>query len=242
MNINHDDLSRLYKAYLKAQTPGSEAHCPRASDIWLFFDRHVGKLKKRNILRHIRSCGCCAEDFQIFHEFYKETDQFEIDIGNWISRNEAKSANKSRNRKASFINSPLLRWGIIGSICALIAIGVFSIYRSAHLIDSSSERTSKNAQPEILLISPANQSIVTKDALRFHWRNDPLSDAYVLELFDESLTRIWKSQLVIENEISVPMEIRDRLGIPAKYLWMVTGYRRSGQFIESALGVFRIIQ
>jgi hypothetical protein len=242
MNINHDDLSRLYRAYLKTRPPKTGELCPGPRNIWLFFDPKTRKRQKTRILRHVGKCACCAEDFQIIGEIHRETVNFLKEIENLTGMDKTKATRESCFQGKSKEYSPRFRWAIIGSITILLALVGAMIFRAKYSVSSYHESMRKEFQPDILLISPANQSVIKRDLLRFRWSKDPLSDAYVVELFDESLSRIWKSQLVSETELIAPREIRNALELSNRYLWMVTGYRRSGQNIESALSVFQIIQ
>ena len=77
-----------------------------------------------------------------------------------------------------------------------------------------------------------------KSLLKFRWVEIKDSDYYIVELYDETLLPIWRSEKIFNNEIDLPKQILDRLVKNKKYFWMLTAYFPDGKKIESRLEYF----
>jgi len=72
----------------------------------------------------------------------------------------------------------------------------------------------------------------------FCWKDKDTSRVYIVELFDDSLRPLWRSDRVGGTSISLSAE-RAALLVPGNmYFWMVTAYSSGTSAVESDLQEF----
>ncbi|UCC40681.1 MAG: hypothetical protein JSV96_04340, partial [Candidatus Aminicenantes bacterium] len=92
---------------------------------------------------------------------------------------------------------------------------------------------------QIHLIEPINKKC-SKSSLIFKWNFVKNSEYYVLELFDDTLYPVWKSQKIFKAQATLPLEISNRLKKDKAYFWMVIAFLNHGKKIESRLEKFTL--
>ena len=145
-------------------------------------------------------------------------------------------------RRAGEPNGGWKRWQfaflMAGSF--ILAAALFVFLRTGPFSARPPDDARAQARPAVELLRPVRDAVVPKKELCFLWRKNESIDAYVLELFDVSLGRIWKSDVVEKPEIVPPPGVLASLRGGGSYFWMITGYDPSGRTIESDLRGFRI--
>ncbi|MCJ7579249.1 MAG: hypothetical protein MUP98_01800, partial [Candidatus Aminicenantes bacterium] len=91
----------------------------------------------------------------------------------------------------------------------------------------------------IKLIQPTHNK-ATKAPIVFHWKNMENAEYYILELFDNTLFPIWKSQKIPKNRAPLPNDIMESLSPGKSYYWFITGFFPGNGKIESSLEQFQI--
>jgi hypothetical protein len=120
----------------------------------------------------------------------------------------------------------------------IFIIGVVLISLFVHNI--SEERKYRGTESQAVTLITPNKKAILKKQLEFEWKHVKNSDYFILEIFDESLYPIWKSDKVTVNHTVLSTEITDRLLKQKTYYWMVTAFLSDGKTIESRLQNFVI--
>ena len=124
---------------------------------------------------------------------------------------------------------------------SIIAAALFIFFHIVPLPQRGPDLIRDHPQIGIALIEPASGSSLRRGELRFRWEKKGLVDAYILELFDSSLARIWRSDVLIEPGFVFPPPFLAALSSGKPYFWMVTGYDQNGRAVESELYGFKIL-
>ncbi|MGB3862991.1 MAG: hypothetical protein WBF32_04890 [Candidatus Aminicenantaceae bacterium] len=229
MKISHRDLKELYRDYLKDKPPVSRAECPSPQDITDCLRGESSKNRRNRIIDHIFQCAYCHEEFEFALEIIREEEKFIDDLSTIIKEN-----NHGKKKKYFQLHPFRPAW-IYGFI---FIIGVVLISLFVHNI--SEEHKYRGAESySVTLITP-NKKTVLKTQLEFEWKHVQNLDYFILEIFDESLYPIWKSDKITINHTLLSDEITNRLLKQKTFYWMVTAFLSDGKTIESRLQDFVI--
>ena len=91
--------------------------------------------------------------------------------------------------------------------------------------------------PSLQLIEPVGKKL-KKTVLKFRWVEIKESEYYVIEIFDETLLSVWRSNKIYNNHFSPPEKLVDNLLKNKTYFWMLTAYFPDGRKIESRVEQF----
>ncbi len=217
MRIDDDQLRELFRGYAASRRPLTRKGCPSPEALASSFEPSASVRKKKRVIDHISGCPFCREEFMMVFEIRK--------------REPARLGARSQGRSVR----PLL-WQYA---CVLLGLGLVmtSFFVAVHQKEMST--VERSAETGITLLDPkADQSL--SGPLVFRWRGRSASDYYILELFDDALLPIWKSDKVQELQIPLPPGIYAGLRPGQSYFWMVTAFLRGTKTDESRLGRFII--
>jgi hypothetical protein len=240
MNISHKELCELYKAYLHGRTPLSRRECQGTRKLWRSFDKRIPERRKTKTLNHLGNCAECSNDFIAILELKRATNSLESDIQQWHTEGKR----EIRERLPPHVQKALRpkRWQVASILagCSIALLGLFLLLHFPPTTSQPSEIIRENQRFKIDLLRPPNDSVLRKDGLIFQWKYNEHADSYILEIFDESLSRIWKSEVITVDKTMPPSDILEMLKNGSKYYWMVTGFDENGRSIESGLSGFSI--
>ena len=229
MKISHRDLKELYRDYLEDKPPVSRAKCPSTQDIADCLRGESSKNRRNQIIDHIFQCASCHEEFEFALEIIREEEKFIHDLSTIIKE-------KNHGKKNKFFQfQPFHPAWIYGFI---FIMGVVLISLFVHNI--SEERTYRGAESHSVTLITPNKKTILITQLEFEWKHVLNSDYFILEIFDESLYPIWKSDKITINHTLLSEEITNRLLKQKTYYWMVTAFLSDGKTIESRLQDFVI--
>jgi len=246
MNINDKDLQRLYKAYVMDKIPSSRKDCPSLKRIIDIFSPNSSQKQKTKIIEHITHCAHCAQEFDFILQIFRR----ELSLTNRIdhllaTEKEIISVNKESDpihsppKKEQRLFFPRLLWKFAASLIAVVLI-IFSLFllsiKNPFQFFAKKEDRGKNISL-IHLIEPVDKKF-SKSSLVFKWSEFKNAKYYKLELFDETLLRIWESPKIYNIQCTPPYEIAKKLTAKKSYFWMVTGFSPEGKQVESKLEEF----
>ena len=240
MKIKNKDLMKLYKAHIMENVPPSRKNCPPSKEIISFFRSRTSEKQRSKIIDHITKCSSCAQEFEFMLQTQREEGKLIDDIRKILQTKENMTLNKTRVDK-KIINSsggrklffPKLSWKY-----ALVLAGVAIIVSTFFVFQNSGKREYRGSDlNRVHLIEPISGKYSTS-LLVFKWSKFKDSEYYILELFDETLFQIWKSNRMIKNKAILPAEVAKRLNINKTYFWMVTAFLPDGEKIESEIEEF----
>jgi len=240
MKIKHNDLQKLYKAYLVDRVPQSRKNCPHPKEIINFFNSRLNENKISRLIDHITNCFYCAQEFEFIIQTLREQEKLSEQIGNLL-RSENFRMKTEKRIKENVLSSatkkrfffPVLPWKyILPFLVAAIIISALILFQATEKIEYRDESI-----PQINLIEPVNGKYFKSSSL-FKWTEIKNSSYYILEIFDETLYPVWESNKISKNYSILPEEALKKLSKNKTYFWMVTAYLSNGRKIESILEEF----
>ena len=229
MRISHKDLKELYRNYLEDKLPSSRAKCPLPEDITACLRGESSKKRRNQIIDHIHYCAYCHEEFEFALETLRAEKKFIYDLDTIFQEKKCRKKNiliQLLPFRPSWLYSLIIITGVV--IITLLV---------KNITDEHKYRGTES--PSIMLITP-NKKITLKGQLKFEWEDVQNTDYYILEIFDESLYPIWRSNKITNNYSSLPEEIIRGFLKNKTYYWMVTAFISDGKTIESRLKDFII--
>jgi len=206
------------------------------------FGKRTRERTKSRLLGHIGQCSYCYEDFRSLLEIRRAMSNLESEIE--LSRDLSIPAASATGRAVQKAGAARKRWqfAFLAAGGSIVAAVLFIIVNIVPRPPQGSDLIRDHPQIGIALIEPASGISLRKGELRFRWEKKGLADAYVLELFDSSLARIWKSGVLFVTSHVLPPTILVALQSGKSYFWMVTGYDQNGRTVESELYGFKILE
>lgn len=234
MNITHKNVCDLYRAYLDSKVPPSRKNCLSPEELLKFFHPKTGNRRKTRIIDHLSRCALCAREFELVLQIKRGEENLSRDIGTWL-----KSCNSHPKTRRNLWRNILLpqafwKYAMIFFAVILLSTSIFILVNKKPVLPLKTPGERENHLPGIQLIEPVKGNY-TKSRLLFRWEKHTLTDFYVLELYDEALSLLWRSPRLSHNLYSVPGDVMERLSCPKTYLWMVTAHTKTGGTIESPL-------
>ncbi|NOR11713.1 MAG: hypothetical protein GQ545_00505 [Candidatus Aminicenantes bacterium] len=225
MKISHKDLKGLYKSYLEDRLPVSRAKCPSPQDITACLRGEGLKNRRNRIIDHIFQCAYCHEEFEFILKTIREEKKFIHDLSSITKEKKHREKNKFFYQLLPL--HPAWMYGLI------FITGVVMI--SLLVKNISEERKYRGTESRSVTLITPNKKTTLKTQLEFEWKHVQNSDYFILEIFDESLYPIWKSDKITVNHTLLSEEITNRLLKQKTYYWMVTAFLSDGKTIESRL-------
>jgi hypothetical protein len=242
MKIKNKDLMKLYKAHIMENVPHSRKNCPPSKEIIRFFRSRTSEKQRSKIINHITKCSSCAQEFEFMLQTQREEEKLIDEIGRFLQTEEnialikkrvdKKINHGSEERKLFF---PRLSWKY-----ALVLSGVAIIISTLLVFQNLRKREYRGPDlNRVHLIKPINGKY-SKALLVFKWNELKDSEYYIIELFDETLYLIWKSNKISKSQTILPAEVAKSLNINKAYFWMVTAFMPDGKKIESEIEEFSL--
>ena len=243
MKINLKDLQSIYKAYISENTPISRKNCPSFKKLISSFTSTTSKKHKINIVNHVTNCYFCFQEFQFIFYILRFERKLNKDLHKLLFTKKSQSYTKKTAQKSIFKPEKqkkflqfLLKWKYVYLLLGvIILISTLIIFQN---LKNKEYRTIDFRQ--INLIEPLNERY-SKSSLLFKWKEFKNSNYYILELFDESLLPVWKSEKIFKDFISLPNEIIEKLDENKTYYWMITAFLHNGKKVESNMEKFIVI-
>ncbi len=238
MKINDDDLKKIYKSYVLTRTPLSRQACPSSEQILKIFMDSGIKTEKERIVDHISNCSSCVQEFDAFLEIARHEEKLTREIEELL-RDEAGPffIVKKNSQKIIKRFSPVWRFAL-ASVILVSLVGVFFLVIKGPIFNRMSEKRGIKAG-QIRLLEPRLDR-ASQPPLVFRWDEIEGRDFYVVELFDESLSPLWKSAKIFDTSLRLPSYIEKQLNKGGSYFWMVTVFFTNGLVRESHLEEFKI--
>ncbi len=236
MNLNDEELRRLYRSYIAFKDADNRGGCPSLEKLVSFFESSSRTRKKMKIIDHVTNCSSCAREFEFLLELQRYQKKMIQEI------REAQPAESlppflltSRLRSSRRLK---LFWKISSALVgmALVIVSLVTIVQKLRREDQI--RTTRSS---VRILQPKPNQRVTLPLI-FKWQAIAGAESYILELYDESLLPIWKSPKISSTLLLLPENISSQLNTSSQYSWMITAYGHNNKLTESALLQFKIVQ
>jgi len=244
LKINLKELQTIYNASISDKIPISRKNCPPLRKIISFFKKRTSEKQKTKLIDHVTNCYFCAREFQLILNILRNEKKFKSELETLLfPKNSNLSMNtqiKGRTFRLREKEKPLIlifNWRylflFIGTVIIILSVIFFKNQTNKEIRGIDSQR--------IHLLEPLNGKY-SKSQLVFKWNEFKGSNYYVLEIFDETLLLIWKSNKIITNSNFLPDKIVQNLKTNKTYFWMVTAFLPNGRKIESNLQKFIFLE
>jgi hypothetical protein len=232
MNLNDEDLRRLYRSYIALKDPDNRLGCPSLEKLVLFFESSSRIRKKMKIIDHVTNCSSCAREF----EFLLELQRYEKKMIQEVRESQSAESLPPFLFRSSQRMRLLWRFSSVLIGIALVIVSLATIVQKLGREDQT-----RAARSFVRLIQPKSNQRVTLPLI-FKWQGIAGAESYVLELYDESLLPIWKSTAIPATSFILPRAIASQLQLNRPYYWLVTVYGHNEKLAESNLSLFAISQ
>jgi hypothetical protein len=228
MNVDFRVLQEMHRLAAADETSGSDDPCPPAEQILrLCAGREFFRKDARRVTDHLARCASCAAEAQAFLRTMQEMENTIDEFG--------RIAPRRLRPKRVRITVP--RW--LPRPVFVVSIAVLLIGLSAMFLmrTKATQAVWRGSSPEVHLLSPGQESLESA-GWEFTWRAFPGAEAYYVEIFDSTGSRVWKSARVSESRITFPEERRPALMPGETYFWTASAVLKNGAIAKSRLMEF----
>ena len=230
MKIDHEEMKTLYEVYIAEKTPQKGKDCPSPEMIFSLFHPNTTESIRNETLAHVLECSHCTKGFQLILSTLREEKKFINDIEAVFKPGKKEYKKKKRSKSFLFRISWKYAFFLIGA--AIIAVVFMLNISNIHVYRGTNHKS-------ISLISPLDQHYL-KSNLLFEWETVENANCFIIEIFDESLYPIWKSEKITGNRMNLPRDALAKLDSSKMYYWLVTAFMPNDLILESQLQKFEI--
>ena len=234
MKIDKMEIRKIIQDLPFEKTSEIKKTCPSPKKLTALLRFELSDRKRSKVIDHLSDCSTCAQEIKFINEILMAEKNF---------NNEAAQIVKRRNlaaRKKGLFNkfpSPKLSWSSM-SFAALLGIIILST-SMFFLLKTNKPAVERDSILQLNHISPDDVSLSLSELI-FQWENIPDSDYYMVEVFDDSLDFVWRSERIIENKVIPSTELKGLLKQNTTYYWMVTSFLKNGKQVESDIATFNL--
>lgn len=237
MRINDDDLKRIFKSYILTRTPLSRQACPSSEEISNIFIDSGLKAEKEKIIDHVTNCSYCVQEFDVLLEIFRQEKKLVEEINLFLKNEEGPSPVSKKNVKKTIQFALAWKFTLASAIVLVLAGAIFLITNGPIFNKKTEKRGGKPGQINLLEPHPDRAS---ETPLLFRWDEIGGRDYFIIEIFDESLSPLWKSGKIFETSFRLPPDVERQMQSGKSYFWMITAFFTNGLTRESHLEEFRI--
>lgn len=192
--------------------------------------KKIFSFKKKKILRHVLECPSCNQKLKTMAELHRSGEKIVTAALPLLQKTEKK---RMRFSLLSFFSRPA-RIVVTFSIIILFgSLGYVLFFKSDKMVLRSVGPT------DSVFLHADKVKRSDDDSLLFNWKMLDSADHYVLEIFKEDLTLLWRSEHINTNTFKLPAQVYLRLERKKKYYWSITAYIKNGSSVESELMVIK---
>lgn len=192
------------------------------------------------VIDHIFKCTECRQKFESLKAFYAEGQKLiegkedihltDSEVEELNSRMENRvSGTKMQSRR------PFLKYILPLAATFLLVLG--SIWVMQNPEQTSTHRG--NGNEKVRVVSPKAEYRGTQ--LKFVWESQENVKCYMVKLYNEELTPIWKSNKIQQTFVKLPQTKFDKMKKNKLYFWRVMVYYSNGDKDKSPLQDFKIV-
>jgi len=214
MKTNLIQMSEFLHSSLDERRVEPAAGCPSPSDLVQLVIQGLGKSSRAKIMMHVSNCASCAQEVRSILRLSREIDKLtgKVEAIQGCPQPEALG---ERRRVAPLLS----RRAAVAALAGLAGVAFITL-AVIKLADRPVERGM--AGPQIRLLSPNQAVLPSVSEIRFRWKAVPKAKGYIVELFDKSLARVWRSGTIPDTGIDLPAEAQGSVHAGETYFWRVT--------------------
>lgn len=232
MKINNEELRKIFRSHILTKISLSTQTCPLTEEIAAIFSVPGSGEEKEHIIDHIVNCSICVREFEAFLEILRHENNLVDEIDGLFRKGIF--GRPFRPKKTRKKGTYLLFWRV-GLATTLAAVFLAMIILTGGIPIGNKKPKKRGVYPAYIeLLGPRLEQPASKP-LSFQWTEAKGRDYFILEIFDESLSPLWKSPKIYENSFRLPPDIENKIAPHRSYFWMVTVFFSNGMKFESQL-------
>jgi hypothetical protein len=236
MNITHKELCELYRAHLDRQIPVSRKKCPATKDLLNLFNSRTRERRKAKVVDHLSRCMYCTHEFSLLIEIKRGTNRLDREIDHCL-----KTQGLREPKRFDFVQKPVFlraiwRYAVLGAGMLVLSAGLVTLFQIKTPLTFRVPIVREIRGDGIQVLAPG-EGIVSKSRLVFRWKTRGFVDHYILEVFDDALSPVFRSPEIKGTFYLLPKDLAKRLS-SQRYFWMISGFAINEKVIESRLCQF----
>jgi hypothetical protein len=234
MKIDKMDIKNIIEHPSLKKSSQTKINCPSPKKLVALLRFELSDRKRNKVISHLSDCSICAHEIKFINEILTAEKNFDKEAALIIKRRNFAPRKKGIFDKSPF---PKLSWSSM-SVAAVLTIIILST-SMFFLLKTNKPAVERDSILQLNHISP-NDTSISLSELIFQWENITDSDYYTVEVFDDSLDFVWRSERIIENRVIPSTELKGLLKQNTTYYWMVTSFLKNGKQVESDLAKFNL--
>ena len=234
MKIEQSELNKIIKELPHKKTSQTKTNCPSPKKLIALLRFELSDRKRSRVIDHLADCSTCAQEIKFINEILTAEKNFDKEAAQIVTRKNQAPRKKGIFEKPPF---PKLSWSSMSIVAVITTVILFS--SMFFLIKTNKPAIERDSSFQLNQISPDNTSLNLSE-LSFQWENIPDTDYYMVEVYDDSLKKVWRSEEIPDNKFIPSAELKELLKKDTTYLWMVTSYSKTGKHVESDLTKFNV--
>jgi hypothetical protein len=230
MKTNLAHLSRIYQDCAKGGADGAPCVDPvrLARCIMGEMSRH----ERDEIIGHAADCSACAAALQRLLSLSAEAERAAADFWAISGRQKAERA----RARAAFWKRPVF------VPVAAISIGLLLFAASILLVPGFVSRSGTRGATVagVVLVSPVEERVSAGGVVVLKWEGVAGAASYTIEVFDRSMSLLWRSGRTAGTEAGLPVETVRKMAPGETYYWRVTALSEDRRETKSKLAEFSI--
>ena len=230
---NSSELERTLEEFFIDNPFPSKAKCPSPRTLLKLLRSELSEKKQKKVSAHISCCRSCVREIKFIHSMLRAEQTADQDLTLILKkRDRILVRTKKPLRFPHFKPAWSFRTIWIVTLCVVLAASYF-------LFNLRKPAIERETTVSLALIHPTEKH-VNKSELIFKWEAVPESEYSILEIFDDSLNLVWRSDRILLNRLEPEEALIKILRPEDTYLWMVTSFLTSGLKVESKLAKFTL--
>ena len=229
MKTNLAHLSRVYQDFAESGAGGETCIDPERLARCALGE--VSRRERDEIVGHAADCPACAAALKRLLSLSAEAERAAADLGAFAGRRQAERA-----RAREFWRRPIF------VPAAAAAAGILLLTASILLVPGFWGRSGTRgaAKAGLVLVSPVEERVSTGGVVVFKWEALAGAASYSIEVFDGSMSLLWRSARTAGTEVGLPGEAARKLTAGETYYWRVTALTEDFRETKSRLTEFSV--
>jgi len=232
MKIDLDSLKCLYQAQTQLK-PRPDGDCPDPKLLVSLLRSELSRKKAEKIIDHMLACPNCREEFRFLLGVFRAEKTLIDELEVWLKE---KSFSVGPEKKPSRFRvkrwPPFLRRGpwpavTVATAGFLVVISVLLV-----LVFRHPEKYRADSSVRVELLEPVDEKVSLSSPV-FLWKSVRGAHSYILQLFDQNLKLLWKSDRIFSTSFILPAEVAHRLSPGQVHFWMVVAFSDSEEVASS---------
>jgi hypothetical protein len=194
----------------------------------------MSRRERDEIVGHAADCSACAAALKSLLALSAEADRaaagLEAHSGRRKAERETSRARAAFWKRPVFIPAAAISAGLLLFAASILLVPGF--------VGRSGTRGAANGG--VVLVSPVEERVQTGDGVVFKWEGPAGAASYAIEVFDGSMSLLWRSGRLAGTEAGLPVEVVQKMASGETYYWRVAALTEDRRETLSKLAEFSV--